>query len=200
MMKEAPAQVQGGPTPLSSLEGSGITAADLRKLSDSGFTTAESVAFSTRKQISKVRGISEAKAEKIIPATAQLVPMGFCTATDYHQLRQDMVYITPGSTGPDKLLGGGIETGSLTEIFGEFRTGKTQVCHALAVSCQLPVERGGADGRCLWIDTENTFRSSASSQSPSASGSTRATSWTTLPTPAATTLTTKPSCSSPLWQ
>jgi hypothetical protein len=113
MMKEAPAQVQGGPTPLSSLEGSGITAADLRKLSDSGLATAEAVAFSTRKQISEVRGISEAKGEKIIAAAAQLVPMGFCTATDYHQLRQDMVYITTGSTG------------SLTEMFGEFRTGSS---------------------------------------------------------------------------
>lgn len=32
---------------------------------------------------------------------------------------------------------GGIETGSITEIFGEFRTGKTQLCHMLAVTCQV---------------------------------------------------------------
>lgn len=56
------------------------------------------------------------------------------------------------------MLGGGIETGSITEMFGEFRTGKTQLCHTLAVTCQLPVSQGGAEGKCLYIDTEGTFR------------------------------------------
>lgn len=32
---------------------------------------------------------------------------------------------------------GGIETGSITELFGEFRTGKSQICHTLAVTCQV---------------------------------------------------------------
>jgi DNA repair protein RAD51 len=53
---------------------------------------------------------------------------------------------------------GGIETGSITELFGEFRTGKSQICHTLAVTCQLPVEMGGGEGKCLYIDTEGTFR------------------------------------------
>jgi DNA repair protein RAD51 len=53
---------------------------------------------------------------------------------------------------------GGLETGSLTEIFGEFRTGKTQLCHTLAVTCQLPIDQGGGEGKCLYIDTEGTFR------------------------------------------
>ena len=43
-------------------------------------------------------------------------------------------------------------------MFGEFRTGKTQLCHTLAVTCQLPIDKGGAEGKCLWIDTEGTFR------------------------------------------
>jgi DNA repair protein RAD51 len=157
-MTQAQLEAQSGPIPLTALEGSGITAADLKKLSESGFSTVEAIAFSTRKQIAEVKGISDVKADKLITAAAQLVPMGFCSATDYHQQRQDMVYITTGSTELDKLLGGGIETGSMTEMFGEFRTGKTQLCHTLAVSCQLPVDLGGAAGRCLWIDTENTFR------------------------------------------
>ena len=37
----------------------------------------------------------------------------------------------------DHVIAGGIETGSITEIFGEFRTGKTQLCHTLAVTCQV---------------------------------------------------------------
>lgn len=53
---------------------------------------------------------------------------------------------------------GGIETGAITELFGEFRTGKSQICHTLAVTCQLPVSMGGGEGKCLYIDTEGTFR------------------------------------------
>ena len=66
--------------------------------------------------------------------------------------------ITTGSKELDKLLQGGIETGSITELFGEFRTGKSQLCHTLAVTCQLPVDMGGGEGKCLYIDTEGTFR------------------------------------------
>ena len=58
----------------------------------------------------------------------------------------------------DKLLQGGIETGSITELFGEFRTGKTQLCHTIAVTCQLPIDVGGGEGKCLYVDTEGTFR------------------------------------------
>lgn len=66
--------------------------------------------------------------------------------------------IIAGSKELDQLLGGGMETGSITEIFGEFRTGKTQLCHTLCVTCQLKVEQGGGEGKALYIDTEGTFR------------------------------------------
>lgn len=84
--------------------------------------------------------------------------MGFTTATEFHQKRSEIIQLTSGSRELDKLLGGGIETGSITEVFGEFRTGKTQLCHTLAVTCQLPVSQGGGEGKCLYIDTEGTFR------------------------------------------
>lgn len=151
-------QVQCGPIAISSLESVGISAADIKKLQENGFNTVESIAFSTRKQIIAVKGITEVKAEKIITAASQLVPMSFTSAVEYNQRRQEMIYIKTGSTELDKLLGGGIETGSVTEVFGEFRTGKTQLCHTLAVTCQLQIEEGGAQGKCLWIDTEGTFR------------------------------------------
>ena len=51
-----------------------------------------------------------------------------------------------------------MEAGSITELYGEFRTGKTQLCHTLSVICQLPVSEGGAAGKALYIDTEGTFR------------------------------------------
>lgn len=86
--------------------------------------------------------------------------MGFTTATEIHQRRSELICITTGSKNLDTLLGGGIETGSITEIFGEFRTGKSQLCHTLAVTCQLPFDSGGGEGKCLYIDTEGTFRPS----------------------------------------
>lgn len=66
-----------------------------------------------------------------------MVDTGFTTAMEVQKQRNAIAYITTGSSDLDKLLGGGIETGSITELFGEFRTGKTQLCHTLAVSCQV---------------------------------------------------------------
>lgn len=74
------------------------------------------------------------------------------------QSRKDLITLTTGSNALDELLKGGFETGSITELFGEFRTGKTQLCHQLCVTCQLPVDRGGGEGKALFIDTEGTFR------------------------------------------
>lgn len=72
----------------------------------------------------------------------KLVPMGFTTATAHHAKRAELISLTTGSKELDKLLQGGIETGSITEMFGEFRCGKTQLCHTLAVTCQLPIDMG----------------------------------------------------------
>lgn len=84
--------------------------------------------------------------------------MGFEPSNVFLLKREALIYLTTGSKELDKLLGGGIETGSITEIFGEFRTGKTQICHTLCVTCQLPRNNGGGDGKALYIDTEGTFR------------------------------------------
>lgn len=84
--------------------------------------------------------------------------MGFTTATEMHHRRSELISITTGSKALDTLLAGGIETGSITEIFGEFRTGKSQLCHTLAVTAQLPFDMGGGEGKCMFIDTEGTFR------------------------------------------
>jgi DNA repair protein RAD51 len=84
--------------------------------------------------------------------------MGFQSATELYQVRKDVIFLSTGAKELDKLLAGGLETGSITELFGEFRTGKTQLCHTLAITCQLPIESGGGAGRCMYIDTEGTFR------------------------------------------
>ncbi|EEB88051.1 hypothetical protein MPER_14345, partial [Moniliophthora perniciosa FA553] len=92
-----------------------------------------------------IKGISEQKADKILAEAQKIVPLGFQSATEVHARRSELVHITTGSKQLDALLGGGIETGAITELFGEFRTGKSQICHTLAVTCQLPVSMGGGE-------------------------------------------------------
>ncbi|KAI8425300.1 hypothetical protein MSG28_007075 [Choristoneura fumiferana] len=147
-----------GPQLITKLEGNGITSGDIKKLEEAGYHTVESVAYAPKKWLITIKGISEAKADKILAEASKLVPMGFTTATEFHQKRAEIIQLTTGSKELDRLLGGGIETGSITEIFGEFRTGKTQICHTLAVTCQLPIEQSGGEGKCMYIDTEGTFR------------------------------------------
>jgi len=149
---------QGGPMLVEQLEGAGIASSDIKKLKEAGFHTVEGVSYSTKKTLIEIKGISEAKAEKLLGAAMKMVPMGFTTASECHQTRAELIQLSTGSKQLDALLEGGIETGSITEIFGEFRTGKTQLCHTLAVTSQLPVDQGGGEGKCLYIDTEGTFR------------------------------------------
>lgn len=72
--------------------------------------------------------------------------------------REKIRRITTGSKNLDTLLQGGIESMSITEVFGEFRTGKTQLSHTLCVTAQMSSEVGGGQGKVAYIDTENTFR------------------------------------------
>ncbi|GLT61205.1 hypothetical protein SLA2020_339270 [Shorea laevis] len=90
--------------------------------------------------------------------SSKLVPLGFTSATQLHAQRLEIIQITSGSRELDKVLEGGIETGSITEIYGEFRSGKTQLCHTLCVTCQLPLDQGGGEGKAMYIDAEGTFR------------------------------------------
>lgn len=91
-------------------------------------------------------------------AAHKYVPTGFTTANQILQQRGEIIKLTTGSKALDEIMGGGLETGSITELYGEFRCGKTQLCHTLCVTCQLPVDMGGGEGKALYIDTEGTFR------------------------------------------
>eukprot|EP00618_Florenciella_parvula_P024345 CAMPEP_0119475812 /NCGR_PEP_ID=MMETSP1344-20130328/6560_1 /TAXON_ID=236787 /ORGANISM="Florenciella parvula, Strain CCMP2471" /LENGTH=399 /DNA_ID=CAMNT_0007509423 /DNA_START=23 /DNA_END=1222 /DNA_ORIENTATION=- len=143
---------------ISELTAHGIASNDTTKLAEAGYCTVESIAHATIRKLQDVKGISEGKAEKLRALAQRIIPCGFVTAAAEMQRQQDIITITTGSTALDELLQGGIETGSLTEIFGEFRTGKTQLCHTLCVTCQLPTEQGGGEGKAMYIDTEGCFR------------------------------------------
>lgn len=72
----------------------GISATDVKKLEEAGFYTVEAVAFAPKKALLKIKGISEAKADKILNEATKLVPMGFTTATEFHQKRADLVQVS----------------------------------------------------------------------------------------------------------
>jgi len=146
-----------GPLLVNKLQEAGIHPNDIKKLAEAGLNTVEAVAFTPKKHLVTIKGISDQK-DALCHTAQKIVPLGFQSATEVHARRSELVHITTGSKQLDALLGGGIETGAITELFGEFRTGKSQICHTLAVTCQLPVSMGGGEGKCLYIDTEGTFR------------------------------------------
>mmetsp|Transcript_3741 Transcript_3741/g.6946 ORF Transcript_3741/g.6946 Transcript_3741/m.6946 type:complete len:256 (-) Transcript_3741:634-1401(-) len=157
-MDEEEQQVAVTYQPIEALQEHGISSADIAKLNEAGYYTVESLAHATVRRLTDVKGISEAKVLKLKDLSKSMVPMDFKTAADALEDRKSLVTLTTGSVELDKLLEGGIETGSLTEIFGEFRTGKTQICHTLCVTCQMAVTDGGAEGKAIYVDTEGTFR------------------------------------------
>ncbi len=143
---------------VSELEQHGINRKDTEKLASAGFCTVQSIAYATLKSLCQVKGVSDAKAQKLREIAYKIVPSTFTTAAAELEQRQNMVQLSTGSKELDKLLEGGVETGSLTELYGEFRTGKTQLCHTLCVTAQLPLDQGGGEGKAMYIDTEGTFR------------------------------------------
>jgi len=129
-----------------------------QKLRDAGFADMMRLATATAKELAIKAEIGEGVAEKVIEAARKSEKIDFETAFDVMERRKDVGKITVGSEPFNELIGGGIETQSMTEVFGEFGSGKSQIAHELAVTVQLPEERGGLDGECVFIDTENTFR------------------------------------------
>ncbi|MFX1489494.1 MAG: DNA repair and recombination protein RadA, partial [Promethearchaeota archaeon] len=136
----------------------GVGEATLNKLIKAGFNSLESIAYTPPQIIKDESGLGDKTTEKLVKASMEQLNIGFKSADTIWEHRKNIARITTGSQELDDLLGGGIETGSVIEFFGEFRTGKTQIMHQLCVNVQLPKEKGGLEGRALYIDTEGTFR------------------------------------------
>ena len=140
------------------LQNYGINAADLIKLKSAGLCTVLGVLMTTRKDLISIKGLSETKVEKILEAAQKHESASFMTGNELSTKRQMVYKITTGSQALDSLLGGGIESMAITEAFGEFRSGKTQLALTLCVTAQLPRNMGGGMGKVAYIDTEGTFR------------------------------------------
>lgn len=145
---------------IDSIQAHGVGAADITKLKANGYYTVASVHSATRKILLKIKGFSEVKVEKIKEAIQKCQPSisGFITAVELGQQRKRVVKISTGSKQLDSILGGGFQSMSISEVFGEFRCGKTQLSHTMSVIAQLPKDMGGAEGKVAYIDTEGTFR------------------------------------------
>ncbi|MCD6537305.1 DNA repair and recombination protein RadA [Candidatus Bathyarchaeota archaeon] len=135
----------------------GVGPSIANRLRELGFHTVESLAMATVRELTQA-GIGEKKAFQIINAARASSSLSFIRADELIVKRQNILKLTTGSRKLDALLGGGIETQSITEFYGEYGSGKSQIAHQLCVNVQLPVEKGGLDGGALYIDTENTFR------------------------------------------
>ena len=136
----------------------GVTPTIADKLEAAGFTTPWAIVVSRAEELAEKAGIPQATAEKIILNARKLLGITFKTAKEVKMERLNIRKITTGSKNLDDLLGGGIETKTITEFYGEYGTGKTQICHQLSINVQLPSERGGLGGKAVYIDTEGTFR------------------------------------------
>jgi len=136
----------------------GVGEATLNKLIKAGFNSLESIAYTPPRIIKDESGLGDKTIEKLVKASMEQLGLGFKSAEAIWEHRKNIARITTGSQELDDVLHGGVETGSVIEFFGEFRTGKTQIMHQLCVNVQLPKEKGGLEGRALYIDTEGTFR------------------------------------------
>ncbi len=136
----------------------GVGPAIGKRLAESGYKSVEAIAVASPNELAAAGSIGETTATKIIKAAREMLEIGFETADIFLERRRTAAKITTGSRALDELLGGGFETQSITEMYGSFRSGKTQIGHQLAVNIQLPEEQGGLDATAIYVDTEGTFR------------------------------------------
>ena len=138
---------------------SGVGPATAEKLREAGFASVEALAVASPAQLAACADVGESTAAKIIASARAAADIGgFETGDQVMERRKLVGKVTTGSETFDALMGGGFETQSIVELYGEFGSGKTQVAHQMAVKVQLPTEMGGLDGSVIIIDTENTFR------------------------------------------
>ena len=136
----------------------GVSTPTIEKIKKAGVHTVEELATQTTKQLSERAGIGADTAENAINKALNLVGRGYITGKQLYDELQHRTRLSTGADELDTLLGGGIESETTTEISGKEGSGKTQICHMLAVQAQRPLEKGGLGAEVAWIDTEDTFR------------------------------------------
>jgi len=137
----------------------GVGPATAEKLKEAGYTDMMALAVASPGDLAEVAEIGDAVAKKIIAAAREAADVGgFETGDVILERRKRVAKLTTGSKALDELLGGGLETQAITETYGEFGSGKSNLGHQLAVNATRPVDEGGLGSHTVWIDTEQTFR------------------------------------------
>ena len=153
---------------LEELEGVGPAIAE--KLRASGYDSIESLAVATSGDLMEAAEIGMRVAMKVINSARDASKMGNEKAIDVLERRKHLGHISTSSQTLNKIIGGGVDTQGITEVYGEFGSGKSQIAHQLCVNVQLPPEQGGLGAKAVYIDTENTFRPERVSQMATAVG------------------------------
>ena len=133
----------------------------IAKLKQTGIHSVEQLQMTSHRQLASIKGLSDTKVDKLLDSALKLVQpvCRFQTAKDLQTHRDDTcIKVSTGCAEFDQILCGGFESGSITEIYGEARAGKSQLALTVAVASFLPREAGGGEGRTLYLDTEGAFR------------------------------------------
>ena len=137
----------------------GIGPSSAKKLEDAGVYDLMGLAVMSPKELAEMAGVGDVVARKAIQAARKMMDLGFQDGVEFAKKREEVRHITTSSKNLDNLLGGkGVESKAITEAFGAYGSGKTQIALQLAVNVQLPIEKGGANGKAVFIDSEGTFR------------------------------------------
>jgi len=137
----------------------GVGPATAEKLTDNGFESYQSLAVASPGELSNTADVGESTAADIINAARDAADVGgFETGAAVLERRERIGKLSWMVDEVDELLGGGVETQSITEVYGEFGSGKSQVTHQLSINVQLPQEHGGLHGSAIFVDSEDTFR------------------------------------------
>src|SRR5919106_51527 len=144
------------------IDGVGPTTA--KKLKEAGIVSVMDLAVTSAEQLAVDINSSKDSAAAFIMAAQKLLRESnilekeFVTADFVLEKRKSMLRCSTGSKSLDELLLGGVETQAVTEFYGEFGSGKSQICHTLCAIAKQPISDGGLDGGVIYIDTEGTFR------------------------------------------
>ncbi len=142
----------------------GIGAETAKKFEKHGITHVEQIFVIPPPQIAEILGIDNDSANNLFAKARELYYKDskngkkWQKASKVKEDDKDIERITTGTRALDKLFTGGISCNDTTEVYGEFGCGKTQFCFTMAVRAQLPKEKGGLEGKVIWIDTEGTFK------------------------------------------
>ncbi len=148
----------------------GVGGKTAEKLRDSGYEELMSIATMSAGELSEIADLGNKKAQSIITESRKLLDIGFESGKERFDKRKEMKRITTSSENFNEVIGGGIETQCITEVYGEYGSAKTQISHQLSCNVQLPEEEGGLNREAIYIDTEDTFTPTRIEQMAEANG------------------------------